>query len=249
MEVFSVFGISNAEILAAAAVVFALALTISLALRAFRPAASDVEGRLERLEIRLAAATAVQPIIAQADELGRQVSQNAIAPVIEMFEDAPRPRAFFSAGPAPEELAAALATDLRDNVEVAAAIARPIRNMIDNGSMEVGAERSRLAADIRTRAAALGSQTWSFYGRALLASGVPSRSAEAVFTCFARVRTLRSAINAMERKPSADQLVEVLAAAASLVEAADQANSVFAGVPEPAEQIQQAVEPDASAAA
>jgi len=63
------------------------------------------------------------------------------------------------------------------------------------------------------------------------------------------VRTLRSASNAMERKPSADQLVEVLAAAASLVEAADQANSVFAGVPEPAEQIQQAVEPDTSAAA
>ena len=228
MELFAFIGISNAEILTGAAAVFAVATASSLAVRAFRRTRGDLEDRVERLEVRLAAANALQPVLNQADELVRQVSQNAVRPVIEMFEDAPRPRSFFSTGAPPEELAAALASDLRDNVEIAAAIARPIRNMIENGSMEVSAERSRLAADIRTRADNLGSETWKTYRRALLAAGVPNRSGEAVIACFARVKDLKAAIDAMDRRPSADQMVDVLAAAASLIEAADHANTVFA---------------------
>lgn len=229
MELFSVFGITNLEILTAAAVAFSLAMALSLAVSAFRRTREDIEGRVEKLEVRLAAASALKPVLNQADELVRQVSQNAVGPVIEMFEEAPRPRSFFSSGPAPEELAAALASDLRDNVEVAAAIARPIRNMIENGSMEVAAERTRLAADIRTRADTLGSRIWRSHGRALLAAGVPNQSGEAVFACFARIRELKAAVNAMDRRPSADQMVDVLAAAGSLVEAANHANTVFAG--------------------
>jgi hypothetical protein len=38
-------------------------------------------------------------VLNQADELVRQVSQNAVGPVVEMFEEAPRPRSFFSAVP------------------------------------------------------------------------------------------------------------------------------------------------------
>lgn len=234
MELFAFIGISNAQILTGAAVVFAVAAAFSLAMRAFRRTRGDLEDRVERLEVRLAAANALQPVLNQADELVRQVSTNAVNPVIEMFEDAPRPRSFFSSGAAPQELAAALAGDLRDNVEIAAAIARPIRNMIENGSMEVSAERSRLAADIRTRADSLGSQTWQTYRRALLAAGVPNRSGEAVIACFARVRELKASIDALDRRPSADQLVDVLAAAAGLITAADHANAVFAETNEPA---------------
>jgi len=233
MELFAFIGVSNAEILTGAAVVLGVATAASLAARALRKDRSGLEDRVERLEMRLAAANALQPVINQADELVRQVSQNAVGPVIEMFEAAPNPRSFFSAGPAPQELAAALAGDLRDNVQIAAAIARPIRNMIENGSMEVSGERSRLAADIRTRADQLGSQVWRTHGRALLAAGVPDRSGEAVFTCFARIRALKASVNALDRRPSPDQMVDVLAAAAGLIEAADQANAVFAGIPAP----------------
>lgn len=244
MELFAFIGISNAEILTGAAAVFALATLCSLAARAFHGTRRDLEDRVERLEVRLAAANALQPVLNQADELVRQVSRNAVSPVIEMFEDAPRPRSFFSTGAAPEELAAALAGDLRDNVEIAAAIARPIRNMLENGSMEVAAERSRLAADIRTRADNLGSETWRTYRRALLAAGVPNRSGEAVITCFARIRDLKASIDALDRRPSADQMVDVLAAAASVIEAADHANTVFAEASAPA-----TAEPDQASAA
>jgi len=245
MELFAFIGISNAEILTGAAAVFGIAVAFSLAARAFRKERSDLEGRVEKLEVRLAAASALQPVLNQAEELVRQVSQNAVGPVIEMFEAAPKPRSFFSSGPASEELAATLASDLRDNVEIAAAIARPIRNMIENGSMEVSAERSRLAADIRTRADALGSQVWRTHGRALLAAGVPNRSGEAVFACFASIRALKASVNALDRRPSPDQLVDVLTAAAGLIEAADHANAVFAGTLEPAA----ASEPEEAAAA
>jgi|GEM_PF-1500522 len=234
MELFAFIGISNAEILTGAATVFAIATMFSIAARVVRATRRDLEHRVERLEVRLAAANALQPMLNQADELVRQVAQNAVNPVIEMFEDAPRPRSFLSTGAAPEELAATLASDLRDNLEIAAAIARPIRNMIENGSMEVAAERSRLAADIRTRADSLGSDTWRIYRRALLASGVPNRSGEAIITCFARIRDLRVSIAALDRRPSADQMLDVLGAAASLIEAADHANTVFADADNPA---------------
>jgi len=228
MELFSVFGISNAEILTAAACVFLMGVVISLAQTAFSRSRAGIEGRVERLEVRLAAATAARPILNQADDLVREVAHNAVEPAIEIFDQAPRRRTLFGTGPGSHELAAALASELRDNVETAAEIARPIRNMIENGAIEVSAERARLAADLRDKASQLGSATWKEHGRAVLASGVPTRSSEAVITCFMRVRKLRAALNAMGRRPSAEQMLDVLTEAAGLVEDADRANTIFA---------------------
>lgn len=227
MELFSIFGISNAEILMVAGGVLAFALVVSLARHAFGRTQRQMEDRVERLEVRLAAASAVRPLLNQADDLVRQVAHNAMGPAIEIFDQAPRRRTLFGSGPESQELAATLASELRDNVETAADIARPIRNMIENGAIEVAAERVRLAADLRDKAKTLGAPTWKEHGRAVLASGVPTRSSEAVITCFMRLRQLRAAVNAMGRRPSAEQMLNVLTEAAGLVEAADRANAIF----------------------
>lgn len=228
MELFAIFGISNAEILIAAASVLALAIAVSIAVRAIRTDRSEVTSRVERLELRLAAAEAVQPILNQAEDLVRHVSENAVAPAIELFDLAPRRRTLFGSGPESHELAASLAMELRDCLDAAAGMARPIRNMIGNGAIEVAAERAKLASGLREQAGALGSGTWKEHRRALLSVGVPTRSVSALVTLFQCLRDLKLAVERLDRKPSLDQVLDVLAAATRVLEAADEANAIFA---------------------
>lgn len=231
MELFAVFGISNAQILTAAAGVFAAAALLSVALRALRSTrVSGAETRVDQLEIRMAAVAHSHAVLQMADEILQQVEASAVTPVAEIFEAAAAPSAsrWFDRRPAPQEIAAALVGELRDNLHHASAIARPIRNVLDNGAVEIAAERQALAADIRERAAALGSPTWNREKATLLAAGVPCSQTEALIACFAQVEALTVAVAAMDRKPTPNQLVEVLRAATGLVAAAGQANAVFA---------------------
>jgi hypothetical protein len=234
MELFAIFGISNAEILIGAASALVLALAVSLAVRAIRTDRSGVTSRVDRLELRLAAAEAVQPILNQADELVRQVSNHAVAPAIELFELAPRRRTFFGSGPLSHELAASLASELRDCLDVAAGMARPIRNMIGNGALEVAAERTKLAAHLREQAGGILSETWKEHRRAILSVGVPTRSVAALVKLFQCLRDLKHAVDKLDRKPSMDQVLDVLAAATRVLEAAEEANEIFAGSDRPA---------------
>lgn len=231
MDLFAFAGVSNVEILAGAAVVFAGAATVSLALRALRNrGGADLDARVNRLEIRMAAAKSYQPALQMADEVLGQVSSSAVAPVIEMFEALPARRSWFSKSEEPTEIAATLVSDLRDNIEHAAAIARPIRNMLDNGAIEVSAERSRLAADCRERAANLGSETWDRHRGAVLTAGMPDVTSSAVIDCFTRIRELKASVDGLGRKPTSDQLIDVLRQSAELVTAAAAAHDTFTRV-------------------
>lgn len=228
MELFAIFGVSNAEILITAAAALTLAFAVSIAFRAVRADRSEITSRVERLELRLAAAEAVQPILNQADDLVRHVAENAVAPAIELFDLAPRRRTLFGSGPESHELAASLAMELRDCLDATAAMARPIRNMIGNGALEVASERAKLASSLREQADALGSSTWKEHRRALLSVGVPTRSVSALVTLFQALRDLRLSVERLDRKPSMDQMLDVLAGATRVLEAADEANAVFA---------------------
>jgi hypothetical protein len=165
-----------------------------------------------------------------ADEVLRQVSSSAVTPVIEMFEALPARRSWFSKTEEPTEIAATLVGELRDNIEHAAAISRPIRNMLDNGAIEVAAERARLAADTRDRAANLGSETWNRHRGAVLTAGMPDTTSSAVIDCFTRIRTLKASAAALGRKPSSDQLIDLLRQSAELVTAAAAAHDTFTRV-------------------
>lgn len=228
MDLFAFAGVSNIEILFGAAMVFAGAATVSLAMRALRGRGSDaLEARVNRLEIRMAAAQAYQPALQMADEVLNRVSTSAVSPVIEMFEALPARRSWFSKSEEPNEIAAILVGDLRDNIEHAAAISRPIRNMLDNGAIEVAAERARLAADCRERAARLGSETWNRHRGAVLTAGMPDTTSSVVIDCFTRIRTLKASVEALGRKPTSDQLIDLLRQSAELVTAAATAHDTF----------------------
>lgn len=231
MELFAVFGITNAQILMAAAAVFVAAAVLSATVRALRGTqASGAETRVDQLEIRMAAVAQSHAVLQVADEILQQVDASTVTPVAEIFEAAAAPSAgrWFDRRPAPQEIAAALVGELRDNLHQASAIARPIRNMLDNGAVEIAAERRALASDIRERAAELGAPTWTRNKATLLAAGVPCIQTEALIACFTHVEALSAAVAAMDRKPTPDQLVEVLQAATGLVMAAGQANGIFA---------------------
>jgi hypothetical protein len=231
MDLFAFVGLSNVEILSGAAVVFAGAATVSLAMRALRNGGEKaLDARVNRLEIRMAAAQTYQPALQMADEVLSQVSTSAVSPVIEMFEGIPARRSWFSKSEEPTEIAATLVSDLRDNIECAAEISRPIRNMLDNGAIEVSAERARLAADCRERAASLGSETWNRHRGAVLTAGMPDVTSAAVIDCFTRIRTLKATVEGLGRKPSSDQLIDVLRQSAELVTAAAAAHDTFTRV-------------------
>jgi hypothetical protein len=231
MDLFAFAGLSNIEILSGAAVVLAGAATVSLAMRTLRNGSDKaLDARVNRLELRMAAAKTYQPALQMADEVLNQVSTSAVSPVIEMFEGVPTRRGWFSKSEEPTEIAATLVSDLRDNIECAAEISRPIRNMLDNGAIEVSAERARLAADCRERAASLGSETWNRHRGAVLTAGMPDVTASAVIDCFTRIRTLKASVEGLGRKPTSDQLIDVLRQSAELVTAAAAAHDTFSRV-------------------
>lgn len=229
MELFSFAGVSNAEILMAAGVVLVGAAAISTIARSMGGGArAKLAARVDRLEVRLAAAQTYQPALQIADEVLKRVSNGTETAVIELFEATSSRRSWFEKAVEPHEIATNLVSDLRDNIEQATAIARPIHNMIDNGSIEVAPERARLAADAKERAACLGSETWERHGAKLLEAGLPSQKGAALIDCFTRANALKASVNALGRKPSAEQLIDVLRQTAELVTAADQANGLFA---------------------
>ena len=230
MDLFAFVGLSNVEILSGAAVVFAGAATVSLAVRALRNNGKELDARVNRLEIRMAAAQTYQPALQMADQVLNQVTSSAVTPVIEMFEALPARRSWFSKSEEPNEIAATLVSDLRDNIACAAEISRPIRYMLDNGAIEVSAERARLAADSRERAASLGSETWDRHRGSVLTAGMPDVTSSAVIDCFTRIRTLKATVEGLGRKPSSDQLIDVLRQSAELVTAAAAAHDTFTRV-------------------
>lgn len=230
MELFGFLGLSNATILTGAAAAVATAAMVSVVGRALRPASrsSSLDSRVESLEIRMAAASTYQPVLQMADEALRGVSSGATEQVMEMFEAAATTRSFFAKRQSPAEIAEELVNDLRDNIQLAAAIARPIQAMLDNGSIEVVPERARLAADAKEMAAQLGSTTWEKQSASLLTTAsMPSTNASLVIECFAQIGMLKSAVSKLPRKPAADALIEVLDQSVTAIQAAGRAADLF----------------------
>jgi hypothetical protein len=229
MELFSFIGLSNAEILAGAAAVTASAVALSFASRLVkgRTSSANMEKRIDRLEVRLAAAQSYQPTLQMADEVLKDVSTHAVAPLISIVEASAAPRSWFSKTEEPTETAAALASDLKDNVELASAIAKPIQNMLDNGAVEIAAERVKLAAETKLLAVQLGSSTWDKHRRTILTAGVPDVMTSRVIDCFTQVQNLKLAASSLAKKPSTDDLIEVLRRSAEVVTAASQSVDAF----------------------
>ncbi|MEQ1753246.1 MAG: hypothetical protein ABL973_03850 [Micropepsaceae bacterium] len=238
MELFGFLGLGNATILTGAAAAIATGALVSVVSNVLRPLSrsSKLEGRVQSLEVRLAAASTYQPVLQMADEVLNAVSSQATDHVVEMFEAAATTRSFFTRRQDPTEIAAAIAIDLHDNIQLAASIARPIQSMLDNGSIEVVPERARLTADAKDMAKQLGSTSWDKYSASLLTgASMPSTTASQVVDCFTQVAKLKSAVSSLPRKPTANALIDVLDQSVSVIQAAARATDLFRpqGEPQP----------------
>lgn len=231
MELFGVVGLSNVEILTGAAIAVGGAATLSLALRAIsgRGNSGDVEKRVGRLEVRMAAAQNYQPTFQLTDEILKGVSSHAEASLTSIVEASAAPRSWFAKAPEPAETANTLVSDLRDNIELATSIAQPIHNMLDNGAAEIVAQRAKLAAQTKTLAAHLGSRTWDKHKNAILGAGIPDTNTSLVIDCFSQIQNLKQAAASLGKKPSIDDLIEVLRRSAEVVTAAARSVDAFKG--------------------
>lgn len=230
MELFAFAGISNATILLTAASVMGLAAVISVVLRSLGLSSSGtLAGRVDRLEMRTASSGDYRAVISMASDILSTVDSHGTPHVLEMFEDAGIGQSWLGRKVDAGAAADALLGELKTGIQSAAAIARPIQNMVDSGSIEVRAERARLADDIRRHVAAIKTPTWDRHGPAILAAGVPSTTVSTIVDCFTQMRALRTSALALTRKSTVDAFAGVLSQSAAVLASASQSIDLFEG--------------------
>lgn len=231
MELFAFAGISNADILLTAAAVMGLAAVVSVVLRNLGlSSGSELANRVERLELRTASSGEYRAVISMATDILDGVSAHGAPHVVEMFEDASASSARFTRNFNAGEAAYSLVDELKNGITIAAAIARPIQNMVDNGSIEVRAERVRLAGELRKQVAAIRTPTWDRHGASILAAGVPSTTVTTIVGCFTQLHALKSSALALTRTSSVDAYAGILGLAAGVLASASQTVDLFQGV-------------------
>ncbi len=221
MELFGFLGLSNATIL-----VYAAALGVSVIVaaevgRLLRPARRHLDVRVDRLEMRLAASGDYQSLLQSAESLLSDVAPLGVTPVTEMFEASNVKRSRFSAAAEPSDIAQRVVDDLQCCIEVAAAIARPIQNMNDNGAMEVKAQRRRVGQEAKRLSARLNTATWDRHGAKLLSDGMPSTSVTLLQGFFTQVHALKAVANEQGKGTSVDGLMTLLHLSAELLKSAE----------------------------
>jgi hypothetical protein len=147
-----------------------------------------------------------------------------------MFEDASASNPRFARNINAGEAAFSLVDELKAGITIAAAVARPIQNMVDNGSIEVRAERVRLAGELRKQVAAIRTPTWDRHGAAILAAGVPSTTVSNIVGCFTQMQALKSGALALNRSSSVDAFAVILTQAAGVLASASHTVELFQGV-------------------
>jgi len=231
MELFAFAGISNSEILLAAAALMGIAAVSSVVLRNLGlSSGSDLANRVDRLEMRTASSGEYRAVIAMASDILDGVGAHGAPHVVEMFEDASASNTRLARNINAGEAAFTLVNELKSGISVAAAIARPIQNMVDNGSIEVRAERVRLAGDLRKQVAAIRTPTWSRHGAAILAAGVPSTTVSNIVGCFSQLQAMKTGALALNRNSSVDAFAGLLTQAAGVLASASQTVDLFQGV-------------------
>ena len=234
MELFAFAGLSNSAILLTAAATFGCASILSLATRsiAFSQAGS-LDRRIGKLEIRTAASEEYRQVIDMAADILDGVASHATTPVVEMFEDINVNSSWFRKNPDAEQQAHSLLDELKRNIELATAIARPIQNMFENGAIEVKSQRQKLGTETRRTAAAISTKTWDRHGATILASGVPSATVTLMVECFAQVRALKQDALSLSPKSSVNQIIGVLHQSAALLATAGNGVDILRGITEP----------------
>ena len=231
MELFAFAGLSNATILLTAAAVMGLAAVVSVVLRNLGlSSGSALANRVDRLEMRTASSGEYRSVISMASDILNGVGAHGAPHVVEMFEYASASNPRFARNINAGEAAFTLVNELKAGITIAAAIARPIQNMVDNGSIEVRAERVRLAGELRKQVAAIRTPTWDRHGAAILAAGVPSTTVSSIVGCFTQVQALKSDALALNRSSSVDAFAGILGQAAGVLASASQTVELFQGV-------------------
>jgi hypothetical protein len=230
MELFAFAGISNSTILLTAAAVMAIAATISVVLRSLGLSPrSELANRVDRLEMRTASAGDYRAVISLASDILSGVDTHGAPHIVEMFEEVGTSNARFARRINSGEAAYALLNELKAGIEIAAATARPIQNMIENGSIEIRAERTRLTGDLRKQVAAIRTPTWDRHGATILAAGMPSAMVSTIVTCFGQMNSLKTSALALTRSSSVDAFAGVLSQAATILASARQSVDLFQG--------------------
>lgn len=224
MELFEIFGLSNAAILTYAAAAIGGAVLLSTAARALRSVSGGekLNNRVNRLEMRLAGGEDYLRVLQMAETLLADVAPNSVAPVTEMFEAANLKRSWFSKRVEPSDIAQRVVDDLQSSIMTAAEIARPIQNMNENGAMEVKAQRRRAGLEAKRLAARLNTGTWDRFGVRLLRGGMPSTTVTLLQGFFLQVHALKTAANEQGKGASVDGLMTVLHLSAELIKSAEQ---------------------------
>ena len=229
MDLFGFIGVSNTAILTTAASVAIVATLISLAIRAIKGtiSSSELNQRVDRLEMRLADRADYQSVLQMADTVLNEVSPLAATPVTEMFEASETKRSWFGPKVEPSEVAQNVINDLKDNLEIAAAIARPIQNMHENGAIEVAAERSKAVAETKRLAAGLNTAAWDRHAKSMLTQTVPSYATSLLLENFAHIHALKKSATTLSKKSGIDDLMETLRHSANLLKSAEQSVEAF----------------------
>ncbi len=224
MDLFGILGLSNATVLTYAAAVAGGFVVTSAVARMVngKSGSGQLDQRVDRLEVRLAASGDTHSLLQAAENLLADIVPQGVGPVTEMFEAANLKRSWFSAPVEPSDIAQKVVDDLKDSIEIATGIARPIQNLNENGAMEVRAERRRVGIETKRLAAGLKTETWDRHGAQLLQGGMPGTTVTLLQNFFTHVHALKVAANDQSKSASVNGLMNVLHQSAELLKSAGQ---------------------------
>ncbi len=179
---------------------------------------SELDRRVDRLEMRIAAARNLSAVTNALSSLQSATPLLVEAAPRMLLADARLRSLGAASNEDTDDIARAFGEALQANTVAAVEIARAI---IDQGvNLNDPKDRRRVAEKVRSEARNLSTSFWDRHGELLLSSGLPTSLKDLLRAFFVQVKRLRTAVDDLIREPSFADLDAVLDHAIHLIDSA-----------------------------
>jgi len=179
---------------------------------------TELDLRVDRLEMRMAAARNLSAVTSALSSLQSATPLLVEAAPRMLLADARLRSLGTASNEDTDDIARAFGEALQANTVAAVEIARTI---IDQGvNLNDPKDRRRVAEKVRSEARNLSTSFWDRHGELLLSSGLPTNLKDLLRTFFVQVKRLRTAVDDLIKEPSFADLDAVLDHAIHLIDSA-----------------------------